>query len=280
MPIARLPRSILRVAGEDAGAFLDALLTNDVSAATADRAVYAALLTPQGKLIADIVAHRADDGALLLDVAAERGADLLGRLKLYRLRRRIDLDDASDAFAVVLRYGADATGPPDPRRPDGVLGARVLSTPDPPPLDPFPDFEAHRIRLGVPDPAVDAGPEEVFALEALLEEFHGVDFQKGCFIGQENVSRMKRRATTRRKFCRLAFDGAPPPFGAPITAGQAAIGEVRSGVAGCAIALVRLDRALEAQAQGIPLMAGDMTVRLDPPAWLVMPEKTTSKGDA
>jgi folate-binding Fe-S cluster repair protein YgfZ len=111
----------------------------------------------------------------------------------------------------------------------------------------------------------------VFALEALLEELNGVDFKKGCFVGQENVSRMKRRATTRKKFCPIAFDGAPPVFGAPVSAGPADLGTLRTGTNGRALALLRLDRALEAVRAGHDLTVEGRSVRLDPPPWLILP---------
>ncbi|MDZ4777303.1 MAG: folate-binding protein [Alphaproteobacteria bacterium] len=265
-------RSVLRVAGEDAGGFLDALVTNDVSRATPEAPVYAGLLSPQGKVIADFIAFRAEDGALLLDVDRSRGEDLLRRLALYRLRRKIELADVSERFHVLVHTDAQSGLTADPRRPDGSIGARVLETTAPANPDPIADYAALLIAAGVPDLSVDAASEEVFALEALFEEFNGVDFQKGCFIGQENVSRMKRRATTRRKFCRIAFEGPAPAFGTGIAAGPAQIGSVRSGVEGRAIALLRLDRAVEAADKNIALTAGGITVRLDPPAWLIMPE--------
>jgi tRNA-modifying protein YgfZ len=278
MSIYRLPRAILRVAGPEAGAFLDALLTADVSRATPEAGAYAALLNPQGKLIADLFAHRAEDGALLLDVAADRAEDLLRRLTMYRLRKPVDLSDVSAAFAVEVHTDAQAGLPANPRRPDGALGARLVTaapTHDP---APFAAYEAFRIAAGVPDPAIDAAPEEVFGLEALLEELHGVDFQKGCFIGQENVSRMKRRATTRRKFCRITFEGPPIPFGTSVVAGNVKLGDVRSAIDGRAIALLRLDRAREALDAGEALVAEDRTVRLDPPDWLLLPEAGKSEG--
>jgi tRNA-modifying protein YgfZ len=266
-------RSVLRVAGEEAGAFLDALVTNDVSRATVDAPVYAGLLSPQGKVIADFIAFRAADGALLLDVAASRADALRQRLVLYRLRRRIEIDDVSGALRVLVRDDAAPGWIADPRRPDASLGYRRLVDTAPAAVAPIADYEAMRIRAGVPDLAVDAEPEDVFALECLFEEFDGVDFQKGCFIGQENVSRMKRRATTRRKFCRVVFDGSAPPFGAEITAGPASIGTVRSGVDGCAIAFMRLDRALEAGKTAHDLVADGKVLHLDPPAWLIMPAR-------
>lgn len=280
MPIYHPHRSVIRVAGAEAGPFLDALLTNDVSAAAPGQSIYAALLAPQGKLIADVFAHRGEDGAILLDVPRDRAGDLKARLMLYRLRRKIEIDDVSAELTVEIHIDGAPGLPADPRRPEGGLGARALTpTPSPSPAA-LEAYEAHRIAFGAPDPAVDAGPEEVFALEALLEEFHGVDFQKGCFIGQENVSRMKRRATTRKKFCRLAFEGPALPYGTVVTAGPAEIGVTRSAIAGVAIALVRLDRAREAIDAGVPLMAGETPVTLDPPDWLLMPEKTDAKGDA
>ena len=273
MPVYLPARSVLRAAGDDAGPFLDALVTNDVSAADGERSVYAALLSPQGKVITDMIAHRAPDGALLLDIPRERAADLLRRLTMYRLRRRIDLDDVTATLAVVVRTHGQSSRTPDPRSPDGAFGARFIAASPPTDPDPLTDYETLRIAAGVPDPAVDAGVEEVFALEALLEELHGVDFQKGCFIGQENVSRMKRRATTRKKFCRVVFEGPVPARGTPVIAGPATLGDVRSGVQGRAIALLRLDRALEAREAGTPIMAGQTVLRLDPPDWLILPEK-------
>ena len=272
MALYALPRSVLRVAGEEAGAFLDALVTNDVSRATPEAPVYAGLLSPQGKVIADFIACRAGDDALFLDVSRDRAPDLLRRLSLYKLRKRVEIADVSAHWTVLVQTDAQAGLTPDARRPDGAIGARYLSEAAPAASDPIADYEALRIAAGVPDLAVDAKPEEVFALEALFEELHGVDFQKGCFIGQENVSRMKRRATTRKKFCRIAFEGPAPAFGTPISAGPAQIGDVRSGIDGRAIAFVRLDRAREADEKSTPLMAGDVHVRLDPPAWLILPE--------
>jgi hypothetical protein len=265
-------RSVLRVAGEEADDFLDALVTNDVSRATPEAPVYAGLLSPQGKVLADFIAFRSADGALLLDVAAAHAPDLLRRLTLYRLRRAVAIDDVSAHWRVFVRTDAQADLPSDPRRPQGDLGARWLAREAPGDTTPLADYDVMRIAVGAPDLAVDAAPEEVFALEALFEELHGVDFQKGCFIGQENVSRMKRRATTRRKFCRVSFEGAPPAFGTPVRAGEATLGSVRSGVAGRALALLRLDRAREAVERGAPLMAGDTHIRLDPPDWLFLPE--------
>lgn len=236
--------------------------------------LYGALLTPQGKVIADMFLWSENDTSVLLELDVTRTGDIHRRLSMYKLRANVAVESVS--IAALWDTGAFGRDTPDPRFPDFELGWR-----DAPsfPLEAFNfesgagHFEARRIALGVPDLARDAAPEEVFALEALLEELHGVDFQKGCFVGQENVSRMKRRATTRRKFCPVAFEGEAPAFGTPIRAGEAELGSVRSGIDGRAIALLRLDRALDAIDKGEQLFAGDRTVRLDPPEWLIMPPR-------
>ncbi len=126
-------------------------------------------------------------------------------------------------------------------------------------------------RCRRPDLAVDAQPEEVFAGEALLDELHGVDFQKGCFVGQENVSRMKRRATTRRKFCPLQFEGEAPPFGTPVVVGEAEIGRnpLRPGRAGAG-AIAARPGAGSSGAGPDPCGRGRVA-KLDPPPWLILP---------
>jgi tRNA-modifying protein YgfZ len=261
----RLGRTLIHVSGPDAVGFLDNLLTQDISTDAPVR--YAGLLSPQGKVIADMFVW-CDGNARVLDVDASRADDLMRRLTMYKLRADITLSAAPG--------GALAHDEPfdnsvrDPRL--DAMGWRALTT-DRSSEAREDVYNAKRIAAGVPHLAADAQPEEVFALEALFEELNGVDFQKGCFVGQENVSRMKRRATTRRKFCPVVFDGAPPPYGTPVRAGEAELGSIRSGVAGRAIALLRLDRALGAIEKGEALTAGDKPVRLDPPPWLLLPAR-------
>jgi folate-binding protein YgfZ len=136
-----------------------------------------------------------------------------------------------------------------------------------------------RLAAGAPDLALDAAVEEVVAAEAFLDELNGVDFKKGCFVGQENVSRMKRRATTRRKFCPVTFEGAPPPFGTSVRAGDVEVGQIRSGGEGRALALLRLDRTLEALDVGRDLSADGRILQIDPPPWLILPQRQP-EGDA
>jgi tRNA-modifying protein YgfZ len=263
---SRLDRTLIQVSGPDAVEFLDNLLTQKISTDAPVR--YAGLLTPQGKVIADMFVWN-DGGGRLLDVDALRSDDLLRRLTMYKLRANVSLQVVPGAVLVHDEPFDNAIA--DPRL--EALGWRTLSK-DASAAEPGVEaYRAQRIATGAPDLAADAQPEEAFALEALFEELNGVDFQKGCFIGQENVSRMKRRATTRKKFCPVVFEGEPPAHGTPVMAGQADLGSVRSGVPGRAIAFLRLDRALDAAAKGEPLTAGGKPVRLDPPDWLLLPTR-------
>lgn len=264
---ARLARTLIRVSGPDARSFLQNVLTQNLDPLDAARVLYGALLSPQGKVIADMLLWAGEDGALVVDADPARGADVLRRLSMYKLRAQASIEDVSDQLSVVVSETPCESAEPDPRLP--TLGWRkIVARAEAPDGDGAEWYDAQRLALGVPDLARDAEVEEVFGLEALLEELNGVDFQKGCFVGQENVSRMKRRATTRKKFCPIVFDGEPLPFGAPIRAGEAELGSVRTGVAGRAMALLRLDRALAAEA----LSVNGRTVRLDPPPWLLLPD--------
>ncbi len=263
----RLERSLIAVTGPDARPFLQSLLTQDLDRLGDAGAAYAALLSPQGKISADMFVWARPDG-VLLDVDPTRGADLLRRLSLYKLRANVTLADVRDDFDVVVSDVAFDGGVADPRL--AALGFRGLAAKTDASLT---SIEALRITLGVPDLARDAAPEEVFAGEALLEELNGVAFDKGCFVGQENVSRMKRRATTRKKFCPVVFEGEAIAYGTPVHAGEAEIGSIRTGVPGRAIALLRLDRALEAVSSGKTLTAAGREIRLDPPHWLILPQR-------
>lgn len=268
---APLPRHLLHLEGAESRPFLDALVTQDLGRLD-EGPVYSALLSPQGKVITDFFVWPEPDAGALIECDPARSDLLEQRLRMYLLRRPVKISrvEALRGVWVTPRAVDGHHSCADPRRPDGSLGWRLLGPAHAAEALPAP-FTSMRLAAGVPDLSVDADTEEVFGLEALLEELHGVDFHKGCFIGQENVSRMKRRATTRRKFCPIRFDGPAPPPGTPVMAGSAMLGTVRSGQHGRAIALLRLDRAQEALAQGQALTAADRPVQLDPPAWLLLP---------
>jgi folate-binding protein YgfZ len=278
----RLDRALIRISGPDARTFLNNLLTRDVAQADGELdVVYAALLSPQGKVVADFFVWNDSGDGSVLDADPSRAADLQRRLALYKLRAQVTIENITGQFHILYAPEFFRGSRKDPRFLDGALGWRELC-PLPPEQYSFQDggaaYDAHRIAAGVPDLARDAQPEEVFAGEALLEELNGVAFDKGCFVGQENVSRMKRRATTRKKFCPVVFDGDRMAYGTPVLAGEAEIGTVRTGVAGRAIALLRLDRALDAAASDKPLTAGGREIRLDPPAWLILPQGEEAPG--
>lgn len=261
----RLDRTLIRVSGPDARKFLNNVLTQELDRLDHEPVVYAALLTPQGKVLADMFVWAETDG-VLLDVDPARGEDLFRRLSMYKLRADAKLEDVSAQLGVLVSDATFDGAVTDPRL--AALGWRKIAPKDAVSVDGAAAFEVRRMALGVADLARDAGPDEVFALEALLDELNGVAFQKGCFVGQENVSRMKRRATTRKKFCPILFEGEAPAYGTPVLAGAAELGSVRTGANGRALALLRLDRALAPEA---PLTAGGKEIRLDAPEWLLLP---------
>lgn len=260
MPVARLTdRTVLVVTGPEATAFLQGLVTSDVTKLTPGASAYAALLTPQGKIVTDFLVHAVPDG-FHLDVPAAAAVDLLKRLKLYRLRAKIDLTDLTLTHAVFAAFdpppftGEGAEGAtPDPRLP--ALGHRWIAPLDSPPTTrvvaakptegasataPLAAYHAHRLALGVPDSADTAGQ---FALDANLEDLHGLDFKKGCYVGQEVTARMKHKAAPRRRLAPVAATGDLPPPGTPLTAPDGTeIGQLVTGIGRRAIASIRLDR--------------------------------------
>lgn len=261
MPTARLTdRAVLAVTGEGATAFLQGLVTNDVTKVNPGSSAYAALLTPQGKIAADFIIHAAPDG-YRLDVAAAHAADLLKKLRLYRLRAPIGLEDVSAAHAVFAAWGEVAATPADPRL--HALGARWIA--DPASLTPdagLADYQIHRLALGIPD-SIDT--ENQFALDANMEELNGLDFRKGCYVGQEVTARMKHKAAPRRRLARLTFEGPAPAPGTRLTAaGGGEIGELTSALGHDAIASVRLAGIATAPR----LSAGEMPANLVPADYL------------
>ena len=262
---AALPeRALIRVQGPDWRSFLQGRITQDVLTMGEGETRYAALLTPQGRLLYDLFVIAADEGALLDVPAAARDA-LLARLKMYRLRAKVEL--AVLEGAVVALFGAsDALAEgwrPDPRL--AALGWRGVDLAAPagaPALDAL-AYDRHRLAHGVPDLDRDALSDKVYALEANFDLLNAVDFRKGCFVGQETTSRMKRRSVVKSRMAPLRFEGAPPPPGSEVLNGNLRAGEVRSGVEGVALALLRLDRAV-----GAALSVDGRAVTLDAPDWL------------
>jgi hypothetical protein len=271
MSVYRLDRWLIRVSGPDRVSFLNNLLTQNVEELEGVR--YGALLNPQGKVIADMLIWAVGE-SIVLETDLRYGEDLLRRLSLYKLRAQVTIEGAHELDVLFFEAPFDGA-PADPRRPDGSIGYRKLVS-----REESKDvherevaYSRFALEAGVPELAENTQPEELFAGEALLDELNGVDFQKGCFVGQENVSRMKRRATTRRKLCRITYDGERIESGTPVLAGEAEIGSVRATASMLGFALLRLDRALEAAEKGVPLSAGGREIKLFPPSWLTLPSR-------
>lgn len=234
--IARLDsRALIRVAGPDARPFLHNLLTQDVETLAPGEVRFGALLSPPGRLLFDLFLW-GEEEAVALDVAAEKRDALMQRLSMYKLRAQVEI--AADDRAVSVSWpGAAESFIADPRSP--ALGGRAVG--DHAATVGEDAWHAHRLSVGVPDPTRDAD-EGTYPIEANFDLLHGIDFQKGCFVGQETTSRMKRRGEIRKRMLPLTFDGPPPPPGAEVLNGELRAGEVLTGREGAAMALVRLDR--------------------------------------
>ncbi len=284
MPIAHLPdRAVISIKGEDALSFLAGLVTCAVDATPTPR--YGALLTPQGKIIADFFMCSAAQAAeprdesqqgFLLDVAKLAAENLLKRLSLYKLRAKLVLADVSGELGVAASWEAPmpvASGAltfADPRF--APMGWRIMAPADKLSglADATPaDYDAHRIGLAVPQGGRDFAYGDAFPHEACMDQLGGVDFDKGCYVGQEVVSRTQHRGSARNRVAALRFSGDPPTEGAEILAGEKTIGRVGSVDAanGRAIATLRLDRLADALAEKLPLLAGEAQLRAEKPVW-------------
>ena len=264
-------RGVLRVGGPEARAFLQNLITNNVDLVDGTKAIYAGLLTPQGKFLFDffIQADKSGD-ALLLDCDGARAGDLVKRLTFYKLRADVTIEDVSDKLKVMAIWGGDGasaiTGAlPDPRLP--AMGARLVAhAPEAPGAETATpaDYHAHRIALGVGDSARDFEPDRSFPLEVNFEEMNGVDFQKGCFIGQEVTSRTKRRGSVRKRLVPCDVMGAMPKTHAAITSIGREVGTVFSvdKANERVLALIRLDLLSQA-----PLEIGETVLTPHKPQW-------------
>jgi folate-binding protein YgfZ len=260
--IAALPaRAVLAVTGEDRVGFLQGLVSNDVAEAEPGRAVWAALLTPQGKWLADFFVL-SDGERLLLDCERAQLPMLLQRLSRYRLRSRVTLGDAElNVYAV---WGGDPSGPeimaPDPRLPEA--GWRVLSNAPIPANATEDDWDQHRLALGLPDGSRDMETEKTVLLEAGFDELNGVSWTKGCYMGQELTARTKYRGLVKRRLVPVRIDGAVPAPGTPILRDGGEVGTMRSASGQNGLAVVRLE-ALEA-----PLTSAGATVTPVIPDWM------------
>jgi len=242
--MAVLPeRGVVEIGGEDRVSFLQGLVSNDVAEAAPGRAVWAALLTPQGKWLADFFVLCAGD-RLLLDCERAQAAMLAQRLGRFRLRAKVQVRDASAEFCVHAAWGGPpdtdaALAAPDPRLPEA--GWRIAA-PAPLPANATPaDWDRHRLALGLPDGSRDLEAEKSTLLEAGFDELNGVSWTKGCYMGQELTARTKYRGLLKRRLVPVEVDGTLPETGAAVTKGGAEVGTMRSGRDRRGLALLRLD---------------------------------------
>lgn len=269
-------RAVLRVSGGEAAKFLQGLITNDIGKANAGRAIHAGLLSPQGKLLFDFFVVGAGDG-YLVDVAKDQASNLAKRLGFYKLRADVEIAEQS-SLAVAAAWNGTPELPegavafPDPRLAE--LGQRIIFASGGGPAALGCEsaseqaYHAHRIALGVPEGGRDYAYGDTYPHEALFDQLSGVDFTKGCFVGQEVVSRMEHRGTARKRIVQVeAEETSLPPSGTEITAAGVPVGTLGSSDGRLGLALVRLDRAEAALAAGQPLMAADVKVRLRTQPW-------------
>jgi folate-binding protein YgfZ len=271
MPIALLPdRAVVTLSGEEATSFLQGVVTCNVETLEPGEARLGALLTPQGKILFDFLVARTSEG-FQLDAAAERAPDLAKRLGLYRLRAKVTIA-LDPTLGVAAAWDGAETAADVTRLRDGrlaALGERLIFR-----LGAFSadateaDYHAHRIALGIPEGGRDFPWSDAFPHEALMDQLGGVDFRKGCYVGQEVVSRMQHRGTARTRIVPLvAVSDEPLRTGTEITAGQRALGTVGSVAGGRALGTLRLDRLADALAAGEPLRAGAVPVGVEKPAF-------------
>jgi folate-binding protein YgfZ len=283
MKAALLPdRGVVKVAGADARTFLNGLLTTDVTKVTPEQARFGALLTPQGKIIVDCIvaeAPAADGGGFFLDCPRALAPSLVEKLNFYKLRAKAICEDLSEMLGVMAVWDGAGTTEygliySDPRLP--ALGQRVML---PPHLakETAADlgaevfeaqaYEAHRIAQGVPRGGVDFIYGDAFPHETDMDQLEGVDFDKGCYVGQEVVSRMEHRGTARNRVVPIAASDFAPDAGVPVMAGDRPVGITGSHAGNRGLAMLRLDRVADAWAAGTPLTAGGVAIEPRKPDW-------------
>jgi folate-binding protein YgfZ len=277
-------RSVIAVGGDDRVEFLQGLISNDTTKVAPGRAVWAALLTPQGRFLNDMFVADGGDDVLLLETERERAPALAKKLALYKLRSKVTVEDRSAAMQVAVVFGAGAEKAlqidgaisfVDPRLAE--LGVRVLA-----PVGtaaallsargitaaPLDDYDALRLSLGVPDGSRDLPVEKALLLESGFDELNGIDWKKGCYMGQELTARTKYRGLVKKRLFPVKIEGAAPAAGTTVELDGQEVGELRSGAGGRAIAMLRLDAA---RGGGV-LTANGARIVPEIPAWMRLPE--------
>jgi tRNA-modifying protein YgfZ len=289
MKAAFLPdRGVVKLNGDDARPFLNNLVTAELAEVRPGTARFAALLTPQGKIVADFLVTEAPaghGGGLLLDCPRALADQLATKLNFYKLRAKMTVENLTGQIGVLAAWGGAPAMMPDlayadPRESElgyrvlvpeelseklaGVLGAELVAADN---------YEQQRIVCGVPKGGADFVYGDAFPHETNMDRLHGVNFDKGCYVGQEVVSRMQHRGTARTRTVRLVVDGPSPEIGSDVVADGKSVGTLGSSHAGHALALLRLDKVSDALSRGSALSAGGIAVRLVDPADAKLPAK-------
>lgn len=284
-------RGVVKVSGEDARRFLDGLVTTNVEKVAPGAARFGALLTPQGKIIVDFLITEISaghGGGFLLDCPKALAKQLADRLGFYKLRAKVSVENISDALGVLAIWDGEPAMTPDlsfadPR--DVKMGWRVLVPEElaskaaeavGAQMQDALAYDAHRIACGVPRGGADFIYGDAFPHETNMDRLHGVDFDKGCYVGQEVVSRMQHRGTARTRIVRLKLDGPTPEAGAAVVAGDKSLGTMGSSAAGLGLALLRTDRTADALDAGLSLTAGGLPLTLTAPSELQSSDKKAS----
>ena len=281
MKAAFLPdRGVVKLSGDDARGFLNNLVTSEIEVVTPGTARFGALLTPQGKIVTDFLVTEAPvghGGGLLIELPRELAQPLATKLGFYKLRAKVVVENLSDSLGVLAVWGGEPTMKPDLTFPDPrnqALGIRILIPSEfaaktaaliGAELVDEAAYEAHRISTGVPRGGIDFAYGDAFPHEANMDKLAGVDFDKGCYVGQEVVSRMQHRGTARTRIVGVVLDGAAPAPGSEIRAADKPIGTMGSSAGERGLALLRTDRASDALDANAPLLAGDIAIQLADP---------------
>lgn len=284
-------RGVVKVGGNDARGFLNGLVTTDIDRLQPGLGRFGALLTPQGKIIADFLVTQAtagQGGGFLFDLPKALAQTLADRLGFYKLRAKVTIENLSEGLGVLAVWDGDPAMKPDltfadPR--DERMGWRTLVPADlaekaakaiGAEVVDASAYEAHRIACGVPRGGADFIYGDAFPHETNMDRLHGVDFDKGCYIGQEVVSRMEHRGTARTRTIRVSVDQSAPEVGVSVTAGDKTVGTMGSAANGRGLALLRTDRASDALDAGLQLSAGGLPITLVAPDDVRMPTKKAS----
>ena len=281
MKAAFLPdRGVVKVTGNDARDFLNGLVTTDVTLLRPGLGRFGALLTPQGKITTDFLITEAPaghGGGFLIDCPLVLAQALTEKLGFYRLRAKVSVENLSESLGVLAAWDGDPALKPDlafadPR--NAALGWRILVPEELAPkaagligaeMVDSTAYDAHRIALGVPRGGLDFIYGDAFPHETNMDRLHGVDFDKGCYVGQEVVSRMQHRGTARTRTVRVILDGGAPEPGAALLAGGKPVGTMGTTAGHRGLALIRTDRTADALEAGIPLTSGGLAIRLAEP---------------